>query len=144
MTTNTIRIFVYGTLRRRCGNFASYLKDAIFVGTERTAERFTMYDLGGCPTVVPGGDVGVVGEVYDVTTEAFAAVDNLEGYPGGLYDRTRIKLADGSGAWIYFMAEAPDRGAVIPTGNWLHHCRMEHTAEAAREVSSLVDGDWAL
>lgn len=145
MTTPTIRIFVYGTLRRLCGNFANYLKDAVFVGTERTLERFTMYDLGGCPAVVSGGDIGVLGEVYDVTGPALAAIDSLEGYPD-LYDRKLTKLADGSDAWIYFLKEAPDvfRGTLVPTGNWLHHTRRERRIEAAREVSALVDGDFAL
>ena len=145
MTTPRIRIFVYGTLRRLCGNFAHYLKEATFVGSERTMERFTMYDLDGCPTVVPGGDIGVAGEVYDVTAAEFASIDSLEGYPS-FYDRKRTKLADGTHAWIYFMSEAPDvfRGALIPTGNWLHHIRRERRIESARTVSSLVDRDSAL
>jgi gamma-glutamylaminecyclotransferase len=112
------RVFVYGTLRRGEGNHA-FISAATLLGEARTLPRFTLYNLGPFPALVPEGANAVLGEVYEVDDATLARLDRLEGCPS-LYQRTPITLADGSLAFTYVQRLDQVRGrAKIASGNWL-------------------------
>jgi gamma-glutamylcyclotransferase (GGCT)/AIG2-like uncharacterized protein YtfP len=85
-------VFVYGTLKRGCGNHR-YLEGQAFVGTARTAPGFALFDVGGYPGMVraPGG-ASVSGEVWSVDEDCLARLDELEGTDEGLYRRETVPL----------------------------------------------------
>ena len=96
MTRDSIRLFVYGTLRRfqrekidpEAFNIQQSRKNAFFrshtllekslcLGMAKT--RGILYDVGRYPAMV-SGDGTVVGEVYDLEPEQLKTIDLLEGY----------------------------------------------------------------
>lgn len=91
-------IFVYGTLKRGCKNHRQ-LDGQRFVGEARTGPGWVMYHLGAYPGMVSadGEANGVAGELWEVTAEALARLDQFEGVPEGLYRRGRIALAEPPG-----------------------------------------------
>lgn len=89
------RIFVYGTLKR--GDVrAAALAGGRFLGEARTEPRYRLYDCGEYPALVgvAAGEEGVAveGEVYEVTPEDLARLDEVEGVTEALYVRGPIAL----------------------------------------------------
>jgi gamma-glutamylaminecyclotransferase len=111
------RIFVYGTLRRGGSNHA-LLSGAPCAGEATTREPFAMFDLGGFPCIVPGGEQPVVGEVFLVDGATLARLDELEDAPRW-YRRTPVRLADGSLAEAYLYAQDVGSAPRVPGGDWL-------------------------
>jgi gamma-glutamylaminecyclotransferase len=110
----TVRIFVYGTLRR--GERAHRLLAAArFAGEALTAPRYALVDLGPYPALVASGDQSVRGELYDVDEPTLARLDAYEGSPE-LYARVPIELADGGTAESYVMPRAA--APLIASGDW--------------------------
>lgn len=98
-------VFVYGTLKRGCGNHR-LLTDAQFVTTATSFEpMFDMTDVG-FPYAFVGGSSYARGEIYHLgmATEILRRLDRLEGYPHH-YDRTIFSFVDDEGtphlAWMY-------------------------------------------
>lgn len=89
----SLRIFVYGTLKRGQGNHP-LLAGQGFVGSGLTEPRYRLHDLGGFPGMVPDSDRGrsIVGEVWDVDEPCLRRLDELEDVAGGEYERTAIRL----------------------------------------------------
>jgi gamma-glutamylcyclotransferase (GGCT)/AIG2-like uncharacterized protein YtfP len=111
------RVFVYGTLLSGEPNHR-LLEAARLVGQGRTRPVFTLVDVGPFPALVEGGDVAVVGEVYEVDAATLASLDRLEGHPR-YYERRCIELADGSEADTYLRPVAQVAGyEVIESGCW--------------------------
>jgi gamma-glutamylcyclotransferase (GGCT)/AIG2-like uncharacterized protein YtfP len=128
-------LFVYGTLMRGLGNHR-LLEQQRFLGRARTLHPHLLLQAG-VPFVHPTlpSTLPVQGEVYEVTPEALARIDSLEGHPDW-YARTPIEvqlLADGGAplrtltASIYFnslVSHEPGPGIVIsdahivPSGNF--------------------------
>ena len=96
MTRESIRLFVYGTLRRfqreiiepdafdipesRKNAFfrtQTLLEKSLCLGMAKT--RGILYDVGRYPAMVSGNGT-VVGEVYDLEPEQLKIIDLLEGY----------------------------------------------------------------
>ena len=96
MTRDSIKLFVYGTLRRfqreiiepdafdipesrKNAFFLSHtlLEKSLYLGMAKT--RGILYDVGRYPAMV-SGDGTVVGEVYDLEPEQLKTIDLLEGY----------------------------------------------------------------
>ena len=75
-----IRLFVYGTLMRGEPNH-HYLAQSRFLGEARTEPAYTLVSLGAFPTMVPGGQTSVVGELYETDRRTLLAIDRLEGHP---------------------------------------------------------------
>ena len=70
-------VFVYGTLRRGEMNDINRLAPAPrFVGAAKM--HGTLYDLGAYPGLALGGSSVVVGEVYAITPELEAVLDEIE------------------------------------------------------------------
>ena len=122
------RVFVYGTLLRGETNHR-FIARAALIGAAQTPPTFTLYDLGFFPGLVVGGQHAVAGEVYEVDEATLAELDRLEGHPR-YYQRTPIRLADGSIVLAYLMHLAQVEGcSPIASGSW-------RTRHAERATSS--------
>jgi gamma-glutamylaminecyclotransferase len=111
-----IRLFVYGSLKR---GFAGQplLDGARFEATATTGPGYALYDLGPYPALVTGGDGAVHGELYWVTPDHLAQLDQ---YEGPEYAREQVLLADGSRAEAYVMAPSGVRGRPhVAGGLWI-------------------------
>lgn len=112
---DNIRVAVYGTLRKDCGN-DYLLKDSVFLGQFRTDPKYTMYDAG-CPFVSRGGQDSITVEVYAVDQYTLKNLDRLEHYPS-LYNRIQIPTPWGD-AWMYVMEDFFLAGAdYVASGDW--------------------------
>jgi gamma-glutamylaminecyclotransferase len=87
------RLFVYGTLKRRCKNH-HHLAAQRFIGEARTTAGHRLYDLGDYPgLVLDATDTnGVTGEIWDVDIATLARLDEFEGVTEGLYRRIQVQL----------------------------------------------------
>jgi gamma-glutamylcyclotransferase (GGCT)/AIG2-like uncharacterized protein YtfP len=87
------KVFVYGTLKRG-GRNHRYLAGQQFIGEGRTGPGFTLYSLGDYPGMVRSSriDHDVTGEVWTVSADCLASLDELEGINEGLYERVAISL----------------------------------------------------
>lgn len=99
----TALVFVYGSLKRGCGNH-HVLGSSVKVADAVTLGRYSMRS-GGFPVVLKSNPNGrVTGEVYRVGEEILERLDRLEGN-GAFYLREMVdlELADGSfaSAWMY-------------------------------------------
>lgn len=122
-----IHLFVYGTLKRGCKNHAQ-LDGQTYLGPARTVPGFQLYDLGDYPgMIVADGELnrptgtaalaGVSGELWLVTPDALARLDDFEGVDEGLYRREPVGLLapfDGISAQTYFYNRDP---GVRPLGS---------------------------
>lgn len=109
-----MRIFVYGSLRRKQGN-SHWMTNAQLMG-EHTEKNFVLYSLGHYPGAVPG-EGGVIGEVYRIDASTLSELDELR-TQGGEYKRHLIQTPYGS-AWMYVYQRAVDGLTRIESGNWL-------------------------
>lgn len=113
------RLFVYGTLKRRCKNH-HHLAAQRFIGEARTAAGYRLYDLGDYPGLVLDATdtTGVTGEIWDVDTTALARLDEFEGVAEGLYRRIQVKLQppfDASDTFTYLYARDPGTRQLGPS-----------------------------
>ena len=77
-----IRLFVYGSLLRG-ERHHDELAGAKFVREARIA-GYEMYDLGAYPTLVPGDEGVVSGELYEVSEPLLAALESANDAAPGL------------------------------------------------------------
>jgi gamma-glutamylcyclotransferase (GGCT)/AIG2-like uncharacterized protein YtfP len=147
--TDRLPFFVYGTLRRDCGNHGWALDGRTSSERPATMPGAVMHDNGGFPyvTLDPTGDT-VLGEVMVVPDEHYADVlsdlDGLEGYhpdrADNHYDRiiVTVTLADGSTMRAYTYVVAPRYAArlsllpVISDGDWKQHAATRRERRYAR------------
>lgn len=121
-----IKVFVYGTLRRDEYNHRLMLKAKI-----RSTKCWTngrLYDTGfGYPAMVQDPAGRVYGELYQVTEEQLAALDDLEGYRGAggnnEYERVRQAVYTEQGeetayVYVYPPQKAMELGQEIISGDW--------------------------
>ncbi|WP_312212492.1 gamma-glutamylcyclotransferase [Pseudescherichia sp.] len=113
-----MRIFVYGSLRRKQGN-SHWMTNAQWLG-DHSVEDYQLYSLGHYPGAVPGPG-HVLGEVYRIDAETLAELDELR-TAGGEYKRQLIQTPYGS-AWMYVYQLSVDEHTRIETGNWLDRDR---------------------
>jgi gamma-glutamylcyclotransferase (GGCT)/AIG2-like uncharacterized protein YtfP len=94
------------------------LDGAEFGGAASTEAAFELVDLGAYAALVPGGSTSVEGEVYVTSLETLARIDRERQVPL-LFDRARIRLADGSEADAYVMSTDQVRGRRrLRHGDW--------------------------
>jgi gamma-glutamylaminecyclotransferase len=106
---STHLVFTYGTLKRGYGNHR-LLTDARFVNHAMTYAPFHVVCVGFPVAFKSGPDMRrVIGEVYEVTDEQLARLDQLEGVPRH-YQRERVRVAYlGAGSqtvWMYVQQDA--------------------------------------
>lgn len=106
-------IFVYGTLKRGCGN-NHYLDDATFLGEAETCEKYHMKRHEyWYPAVIENiNDYSVsIQHTYPITGELWCcsestakSLDRLEGYPDLFYRKEIPIMQDAKviNAWMYF------------------------------------------
>ncbi|ERJ17772.1 Putative gamma-glutamylcyclotransferase protein [Salinisphaera shabanensis E1L3A] len=118
------QVFVYGTLRPG-GRNHHFMATATHLGAYTTPAAFTLLDTGPYPAALDEGKTALVGDVFTVDDDTFAALDRLEDYP---VHYTRRKLATDYGdAWVYLWIAAQDpTWPVIDHGDWCRHMR-EHS-----------------
>ncbi|MFP2420458.1 gamma-glutamylcyclotransferase [Pseudescherichia vulneris] len=109
-----MRIFVYGSLRRKQGN-SHWMTNAQWLG-DHSVDNYQLYSLGHYPGAVPG-DGTVVGEVYRIDASTLAELDALR-TKGGEYARRLIQTPYGS-AWMYVYQRPVDGFTRIESGNWI-------------------------
>lgn len=135
MSDHSLRLFVYGTLRRPAGgpdsdtHYHSRIQSEIIDATSGTLDGAALVDCGAFPAICPG-DGMVQGEVLTVTDEALAIADLIEGHPGFFTRRLEtIRLDDGSTteAWAYWapasLLRTPSRRD-IASGDWFLRERL--------------------
>ncbi|MBX7057479.1 MAG: gamma-glutamylcyclotransferase [Leptospirales bacterium] len=119
-------LFVYGTLRRGGAAHDRYLNDAKRIGDAFVCGA--LFDLGGYPALVCGGQQRVAGELYAVQNVALLALDEYEGCafndpPPHEYARVIVEayLNDGSKreAWTYEYRWPLHRARRIDSGDYL-------------------------
>jgi gamma-glutamylcyclotransferase (GGCT)/AIG2-like uncharacterized protein YtfP len=125
------RIFLYGTLRRGGSRDATrFYAGAEFVAQARV--RGVLHDFGEYPGLRLDAEAGWVrGEIFEVTAEALAGLDEWEGIDpaapdAGEYRRVSASVRredDGDETcWVYEIAEARCASRpVIASGDWIAH-----------------------
>ena len=119
-------VFVYGTLRQGGRNDINRLTPApVLLGPASLAGR--LYTLGWYPGLRLGGPdaIDVAGEVYRITPELEARLDEIE------------EIQPGPGS-EYFKRQVPVRVA----GQWLPCLVYEINPERVRGLAPLACGDW--
>lgn len=151
-------VFVYGTLKRGHSNH-HWLAGATFLG-RRLLRGGRLHDLGPYPMAVLSPDKQAVihGELFAVTEEGLARLDQLEGYPS-FYDRSLQTLSTGETAWVYHgrpaqVADAPavafadwDTTPVLHYGSNLNPTRLKERCPDWDELGVVVelkDWSWAI
>jgi gamma-glutamylcyclotransferase (GGCT)/AIG2-like uncharacterized protein YtfP len=108
---------VYGTLLEGHPGHG-LLEGAKFEGAASTEAGYELVDLGAYAAIVPGGSTSVSGEVYLTDRETLARIDRERQVPL-LFERARVRLADGSDAEAYVMSPDKVRGRRrLRHGDW--------------------------
>ena len=120
-------LFVYGTLRRRCGHpMAKFLSERASCRGEAKA-RGQLFDLGPYPAAIRSAEADwVFGDLYEIDEATLAALDayeNEESPQPSYFGReiSEIVLPDGMqvSAWIYwFHGPLPATALRIPSGQY--------------------------
>ena len=105
-------VFVYGSLKRGC-ELHEYVADQRFIGVAKTVPAYELYDCGSYPAMVRSDRDGnaVAGEVYEVTPQRLAVLDEVEGVSQNLYLPEKVKLQppfDGASVLAYIYQQSID------------------------------------
>jgi gamma-glutamylcyclotransferase (GGCT)/AIG2-like uncharacterized protein YtfP len=110
-------MFFYGTLLPGERDHA-LLANAQPLGPALTEPSYQLVELNVYAALVPDGKVAVHGELYALDLEARRQIDVSRQVPV-LFQRAKIRLADGSEAETYFMNADQVRGKRrLPHGDW--------------------------
>ena len=110
--------FVYGTLRRGCGNHHVMQRaGGEFVGQAVLLDRYPLV-VDGLPYLLPikGKGHHVIGELYRIPKDGWEVLDRLEGHPRFYRRRVESFLLNGElvEAWAYFLARVDARLRRLP------------------------------
>ncbi|MEX3983871.1 carboxyltransferase domain-containing protein [Paraburkholderia sp. EG287A] len=137
---NTVRIFVYGTLKRgQRQDLARYSPAPVFLGEGWVSGR--LYDLGHCPALVLDEAAGpVFGEVWALEAELFEALDRYEAECGDFHlSRGAVHTHNGTEEMVIYEIGAKEKlpSEPMPGGRW--------PAERGFELESITPlGDQAV
>lgn len=128
--TDTVNLFVYGTLRPSnkkpsstdgALDFSTAIADQIVRTESATLPQAALYNTGTYPAIVPG-DSTVHGDLLEVNRSALDITDQIEGHPY-FFERkpTTVETASGPAeAWVYWGTETLVKGKPhIQSGDWL-------------------------
>jgi gamma-glutamylcyclotransferase (GGCT)/AIG2-like uncharacterized protein YtfP len=118
-------VFVYGTLRKGQRNDINlYQPQPLYMGS--TWVKGQLYSRGWYPGIRLGGEQKVLGEVYQVSAQLLAQLDELEEVapvPSGEYQRIQIKVECAGQQLlceIYELsAHCAAQSTVIEEGDWV-------------------------
>ena len=111
------RIFIYGTLLPGERDHA-LLANAEALGPGLTEPIYQLVELNVYAALIPDGKVAVHGELYAVDLETRRQIDVKRQVPI-LFQRAKIRLADGSEAETYLMTADQVRGKRrLAHGDW--------------------------
>ncbi|MDF7680028.1 gamma-glutamylcyclotransferase [Enterobacteriaceae bacterium ESL0689] len=113
-----MRIFVYGSLRRKQGN-SHWMTNAQWLG-DHQINGYQLYNLGFYPGAMPGKGI-LCGEVYRIDASTLAELDALR-IQNGEYDRHLIATPYGN-AWMYVYQGPINHATRIVSGDWLDRDR---------------------
>lgn len=112
-----MKLFVYGTLMQGECNEA-LMRQARFVGIDRTGPCFSLVNLGPYPGLLQEGTTHVCGEVYELDESLLATLDEFEEHPE-VYVRRTIGLESGGSAFAYVLRPEHATAATwLPAGDW--------------------------
>jgi gamma-glutamylaminecyclotransferase len=112
-----VLLFVYGLLLQGEREH-ELLGGAQLLGEARTVPKHTLVDLDFYPVLLEGGQVSVVGELYQVTRQQRFELDVHHQCPV-LFRRITVELDDGRRAETYAMDEDKVRGKRrLKGGSW--------------------------
>lgn len=127
------KLFVYGTLRVPVAgppedtHFHARIAASISDSRAARLPASTLYDFGAYPGI-GRGEGSVRGDLLDVSDEALADADLIEGHPG-FFERTLESVeVDGTTleAWVYWAPTAMLVGRpTIASGDWFERDRLE-------------------
>ncbi|HEX2671400.1 MAG TPA: gamma-glutamylcyclotransferase family protein [Polyangiaceae bacterium] len=113
----TCRMFFYGTMLPGERDHA-FLANAELIGPAVTEAQYQLVELNVYAALVPDGKVAVHGELYAVDLETRRKLDVSRQVPI-LFQRTMIRLADGSDVETYSMTTDQVRGKRrLGHGDW--------------------------
>lgn len=100
ISNKRFRVFIYGSLKRKCINHGVIKDNATFVSTATTVTKYAMFkaEYGNFPRLVKTNSKNakqIQGEIYDVYNEDF--LRQLDQFEGHRYNRTKIKVELSSG-----------------------------------------------
>ena len=100
ISNRRFRIFVYGSLKRKCINHGIIKNNATFISTATTIKKYAMFkaEYGNFPRLIKTSSKfakHINGEVYDVYSEdSLVQLDKFEGIQ---YNRIKVKVEMSSG-----------------------------------------------
>jgi|TARA_B110000211_G_C13991377_1_gene514179 gamma-glutamylcyclotransferase (GGCT)/AIG2-like uncharacterized protein YtfP len=100
-TPQTIKLAVYGTLRKGYGNYYHFLQESSFLGIYTTQNKYRLI-ISDYPCVLPHNGEGyhIVVDVFEINLQTLIEIDQFENHPID-YERHQISLHTGTIAWIY-------------------------------------------
>lgn len=115
--SDLVRLFVYGLLLDGEREH-ELLGNGRLVAKLRTAPAYTLVDLDVYPALLVGGNVAVLGELYEVDKKTRFGLDVKRQCPV-LFHRIAVRLEDGSAAEAYAMHDEQVRGKRrLKHGSW--------------------------
>lgn len=124
---DTVRLFVYGTLRRPTGGppadsyYHERIASAIVSAEAARLPNAVLWDFGAYPGVAPG-DSTVIGDLFEMNQEALAITDQIEDHPNFYTRRVEaVEIRDERtvDAWVYWAPPAMLASAArIESGDW--------------------------
>ena len=113
----TCRMFFYGTMLPGERDHA-LLANAELIGPAATEGSYQLVELNVYAALVPDGKVAVYGELYSVDFETRRKIDVSRQVPI-LFQRAKVRLADGTEAETYLMTADQVRGKRrLAHGDW--------------------------
>lgn len=120
------KVAVYGTLRFGQSNHSYFLKNKKPLITEKTKEKFDMYNIGYFPAIIENGNTNITIEVYEVNDREWNDICFLEGYneineKNSLYNYKEIETSLGKANIFVFndTKENLSNKNLIKSGDWL-------------------------
>lgn len=100
ISNQRFRIFVYGSLKRKCINHGIIKDNATFIGTAVTVKKYAMFksEYGNFPRLINTNSQfakHIHGEIYDIYNEE--VLMQLDQFEGIQYNRTKVKIKTFSG-----------------------------------------------
>jgi gamma-glutamylcyclotransferase (GGCT)/AIG2-like uncharacterized protein YtfP len=127
------RVAVYGSLKKGFYNHSllhTTDEESVYIGIWVTPPEYTMLDLGHYPGILEGGGAPIHTEVYGVSDQTLAMLDELEGVPS--HYRRVCKQAEGHGAVYIYVYNLI---TVVKSGNWLSDEQDERVYDDEGDLS---------